>query len=325
MKSPLKVALVSAEENEIPDYVPKAIRADGTVFVCAKCRTEDDLLRIASDARIIWTFGANLVITPEVLPKLSECRAIFRSGSGVDALPVEAAGKNGIYVCNSPEAIAESVAEHAAALLLALIRRIPSDDRNVRSGIWNSSPDGKDFHISRRTVGLIGLGRIARHFVKMLSGFEMRFVGSDPAVSAEEMRSLGVEMMPLDELLRCSDYISVHCPLLPATHHLIGKAQFEMMKPKALLVNTSRGGVIDEKALYDALASGRIGGAALDVTDPEPSSADNPLLQLDNVIITPHVAAFSADFRDNFFKASVDVINDLKIDKYAGHCVNKIK
>lgn len=324
MTQPIKIALVAAEESEIPPYVAQGIRADGTQFICAKCQCENDLLKIAADARIIWTFGANLVLTDEVLGKLPMCRAIFRSGSGVDALPLAAAGKLGIHICNSPEAISESVAEHTVALLFALIRQIPFDDRKVRSGGWNSSADGKIFHISRRTVGLIGLGRIARHVVKMLSGFGMRFVGSDPMVSKEEMQSIGVEMLPLDELLKISDYISVHCPLVPATRHLIGKAQLDLMKPKALLINTSRGGVIDEKALCDALKSGRIGGAALDVTDPEPPDPKNPLLHLDNVIITPHVAAFSADFTDNFFKTSLAVINDLKAGNYAKHSVNKI-
>ncbi|OGV58383.1 MAG: hypothetical protein A2X49_10475 [Lentisphaerae bacterium GWF2_52_8] len=319
----MKIALIAAEENEIPAYVAQEIRADGAELLCKKCRTEDELLRIAADADIIWTLGPNLVLSDAVLNKLPRCRAIFRSGSGVDELPLEAAAKRGIHVCNSPEAIAESVAEHTVALLFSLVRQIPFDDRQLRQGIWNSSLDGKDFHISRRTLGLLGLGRIARHVVKMLSGFEMRFLGYDPHVSQEEMSSIGVEMLSLTELLKRSDYVSIHCPLVPATRHLIGKTQFESMKPKALLINTSRGAVIDEKALYEALVARKIGGAALDVTDPEPPDPKNPLLQLDNVIITPHVAAFSGDFRENFFKASLAVIKNLKAGKYERHSVNK--
>ncbi len=316
------VAMVASEKADLPEWIAGALEQDGIELSCRKCQNEKDLLEVAADADVIWTFGPNLVLTADVLPKLPACRAIFRSGSGVDALPVEAASNLGIYVCNSPESIAESVAEHTVALLFALIRQIPVDTRAVRAGIWQSSECGKSWHISRRVVGLVGFGRIARHVMSMLSGFQMRFLCHDPFVPDAVMHEHGVEPVTLDRLLTESDYISLHCPLVAATHQLIGEAELRKMKPLALLVNTSRGGVIDQKALYQALVEHWIGGVALDVTDPEPLDSDCDLLQLDNVVITPHVAAFSADFEDNFWRCSVDVLRDLRDGLYSKRSVN---
>ena len=312
----MKVAMIAAAASEIPEWIASTLRGDGIELVCRKCLTEDDVLAVAADVDVIWTFGANLVLNESTLPKLTACRAIFRSGSGVDCLPLAAAKELGIRICNSPESIAESVAEHMVALLFALIRRITWDDQAVRSGVWDSSGATKLWHISRRTLGLVGFGRIARKVVRMVAGFEMRVICYDPLTPPSDLRAHGVEPVTLDQLLRQSDYVSLHCPLTDETRHLLGEKEFAKMKPLSIIINTSRGGVIDEKALCKALAERKIGGAALDVTDPEPPSLDDELLKLDNVIVTPHVAAFSADFETNFWCCSVEVLRDLRKEFY---------
>jgi D-3-phosphoglycerate dehydrogenase len=248
-----------------------------------------------------------------VLEKLPECRALFRSGSGLDALPVARATELGIAVCNTPESIAESVAEHAVALLFSLVRQIPQFDREVRGGEWNSGNSRTRWHLSGRTLGLVGYGRIARNVEQMVSGFKMRVLHFDP---------FSPTSTPLDDLLKESDFISLHCPLSEATHHLIGAEELKLMKAGVLLVNTSRGPVVDETALIAALKSGRIGGAALDVTAEEPPSPDNPLQEMDNVILTPHVAAFSADFEKNFWDCSVKKLIALKSGNFKGESAN---
>lgn len=309
----MKIAMITAEECGIPAAALAEIRKNGLEIVCRKCRTETDLLDTASDAQVLWMFGPNLVVTPEVLEKLPQCRAIFRSGSGLDALPVLRATELGIAVCNTPESIAESVAEHTVALLLSLVRQVPQFDREVRGGEWNSGNNRTHWHLSGRTLGLVGYGRIARDVERMVSGFRMRVIHFDPFSPAST---------PLDELLKESDFVSLHCPLNESTHHLMGTEQFKLMKPGALLVNTSRGPVIDEAALIAALKSGRLGGAALDVTTEEPPAPDNPLRQLDNVILTPHVAAFSGDFEKNFWDYSVKKLIALKSGNFKEESVN---
>ncbi len=299
----MKTAMISVDETGLPKGIAAQIREAGVELVCRKCRNADELAAFAGDADVLWMFGANLAVTPEVLDRLPKCRVLFRSGSGVDALPLKRAAELGIRVCNTPESIAESVAEHAVALLFSLIRVIPRLDREVRRGIWHSGCQDTRWHISGRTLGLVGYGRIARDVERMVSGFRMKVIFHDPFCPGST---------DLDTLLKESDYISLHCPLTEQTRHRIGAREFGLMKPDALLVNTSRGPVVDEKALIDALKSGRLGGAALDVTDPEPPEKDNPLLTMENVIITPHVAAFSADFEKNFWQCSVNKIKELK-------------
>ncbi len=299
----MKTALITAEESAMPAETIAAVRNAGIEIVCKKCMTPDELVTFAADADVLWMFGPNLALTPEALEKLPKCKAAFRSGSGVDALPLEKARELGVMICNTPESISESVAEHAVALLFSLIRRVPMFDREVRAGRWESGGELTKWHISGRRLGLIGYGRIARAVEQMVSGFRMDVVHYDPFTP---------DSMDLDELISSSDYISVHCPLTPETNHLISSREFNMMKPLALLVNTSRGPVIDEAALVEALKTKRIGGAAIDVTDPEPPAADSPLFQLDNLIVTPHVAAFSADFEKNFWQCSVNKLIELR-------------
>jgi len=304
----MKTAMITAEENGIPAETLKAIRDAGIEIKCKKCATPAELVGFAKDCDVLWMFGPNIALTPEALHQLPACKAIFRSGSGIDALPLAAAKELGIAVCNTPDSISESVAEHAVSLLFALIRHIPQFDREVRGGVWNSGGEETHWHITGRTLGLVGYGRIARNVERMVAGFKMNVVHYDPYAPGS---------IPLDELLKTSDYISVHCPLTDETRHCISTAQFNMMKPNALLVNTSRGPVVDEKALIEALKAHRIGGAALDVTDPEPPAADSELLTItDNLILTPHVAAFSADFEKNFWAYSVEKLKALSSGDY---------
>ncbi len=298
----MKTAMITAEAHELPLETVNAIRSAGIDLICKKCLSEAELIEFAKDSDVLWMFGPNLALTGDALEKLPRCKAIFRSGSGIDALPCAKAAELGIAVCNTPDSIAESVAEHAVALLFSLIRQIPQFDREVRSGVWESGGTKTKWHISGRTLGLIGYGRIARCVEQMVKGFRMNVIHYDPYAE---------NSVPLHELLQKSDYISVHCPLTDATHHLLSVKEFSMMKPDVLLVNTSRGPVVDEAALIDALKNKVIGGAALDVTDPEPPAADSPLFGLENLILTPHVAAFSADFDKNFWAYSVEKLKRL--------------
>ena len=298
----MKTAMITADENGIPQETLAAIRNAGIEITCRKCLTEAELIEFAADADVLWMFGPNLALTAGALDHLPKCKALFRSGSGVDALHLKRAAELGIEVHNTPESIAESVAEHAVSLLFAMAHTIVEGDRNVRRGKWFDGLNYMRWHLTGRTLGLVGYGRIARHVETMVSGFRMNVIHFDP---------FSKDSVPLDELLADSDFVSLHCPLTEDTRHLIGMRELKLMKRNAVLVNTSRGAVVNEKALIEALKNGIIGGAALDVTDPEPPEKDNPLFRMDNVIVTPHIAAFSADFEKNFWLCSVEKLKTL--------------
>lgn len=299
----MKTALISAHEpGQVPQNYLDAIRSAGMELVCGNCTTREELIKLAADADILWMFGVCKPLTAEVLDQLPKCRAIFRSGSGVDELPWQRATEKKIAICNSPESIAEAVAEHAATLLLALAKKIQLHDRAISSGSWLPVSEGTSHHLSGRTLGLVGYGRIARLVETMLSGFRLKAIHHDPFSPAS---------VPLDELLQKADFISLHCPLTDATRHLISTQQFQRMKRDALLINTSRGAVIDESALIEALNQAMIAGAALDVTEKEPLESDSPLRNMKNVIITSHIAAFTNDFNKNFWECSVNKLKEL--------------
>lgn len=293
----MKTAMITRDENQIPSVTIEAIRNSGIILACKACKRHEDLLELASDADVIWITGASPLLTAEVLDFLPCCKVLFRSGSGIDSLPLKRASELGIKVCNTPESISESVAEHAVALLFVLARHIVQFDKQVHEGKWDSSNAQTQWHLTGRTLGLIGYGHIAKAVERMVSGFNMHVLHCDPFSSGS---------VTLDELLRESDFISLHCPLTSETHHLINAQRLSLMKRSALLINTSRGSVIDEHALCNALENNIIAGAALDVLDDEPPNSDNPLLKCERVIITPHVAAFSADFEKNFWRCSVE-------------------
>ncbi len=289
-----KAVYISGPESDIPAEYAREIRDAGIDLECRDCNGEAETEAFAKEADLVWMRGPNRGLTGDVLRRLPKCRAIFRSGSGVDALPCAVAKELGVAVLNTPESISECVAEHAVSLLFAFVRRIPHYDRDVRAGQWEL-PNGMDWHLSGRTLGLVGYGRIARTVEKMVSGFSMKVVHYDPFAEGS---------VDLDELLGMSDFVSLHCPLTDDTRGLIDARRLALMKKGAVLVNTSRGPVVDEAALAEALKSGHLGGAALDVLCDEPPAADNPLIGLDNVIVTPHIAAFSADFEKNFWSCS---------------------
>ena len=295
-----KVVYISGPESDMPATCAAEIRAGGIDLSCRECEGEAATEAFAKDADLVWMRGPNRGLTGDVLNRLPRCRAIFRSGSGVDALPCAAAAELGVAVLNTPESISESVAEHAVSLLFAFVRRIPHYDRSVRAGEWEP-PNGMDWHLTGRTLGLVGYGRIARTVEKMVAGFSMRVLHYDPYAPGST---------DLDELLAASDFVSLHCPLTDETRGLIDARRLALMKRGAVLVNTSRGPVVDEAALAAALRSGHLGGAALDVLVDEPPAPGNPLIGLDNVIVTPHVAAFSADFEKNFWSCSSRKILD---------------
>ncbi len=293
-----KVVLVTAGEERLPAGIADRIR-EVADFSAKRCESPEDLLSAFPDAEVLWMFGPNICLKPEALEKMPNVKALLRSGSGLDALPCDWAKARGIGVYNTPESIAECVAEHAVALLVSFIRQIPQYNARAKAGYEWGKVEGMDWHISHRTLGLVGYGCIARHVEKMLSGFDVKTVFYDPFVLGST---------PLDEVLKVADYVSVHCPLTPETKGLIDARRLALMKPNALLVNTSRGPVVDEEALADALDAGVIGGAAIDVMCEEPPPVSSRLLQHPKCIVTPHVAAFSCDFEKNFFEASAEKI-----------------
>lgn len=293
--------MVTAGEERFPAGTIGAIREFADIK-CKRCTSPGEVLQEFPDAEICWMFGPNICLKPEVLEKMTKLKALLRSGSGLDALPCDWAKEHGVGVFNTPESIAESVAEHAVALLVSYIRQIPQYNARAKAGYEWGKVEGMDWHVSHRTLGLIGYGNIARRVEKMMSGFDMRTIHYDPFAS---------NSTDLETLLRESDYVSVHCPLTSETTKLIDAKRLALMKRNAILVNTSRGPVVDEEALADALDAEMLGGAAIDVMCVEPPDVKSRLLQNPKCLVTPHVAAFSADFEKNFWAYSVKKLKEI--------------
>ena len=243
-----------------------------------------------------------------VLAAVPDLRVIARVGVGTDSIDLAAAADHGVVVTVTPGANDATVAEHAVALMLALVRRVCEQDAAVRRGEWPRTGDHVPGSLRGATVGLVGLGRIGRRTAGLLRAFGAGVLAADPAVAEAPA---GIALVALDELLARSDIVSLHVPLLPATAGLLGAAEIARMRPGAMVVNTARGGLVDEDALLAALRSGRLGGAALDVFAAEPP-AGSPLLALPNVIATPHVAGLSpASVEEMTRRATASVLDVL--------------
>jgi len=250
-------------------------------------------------------------------------RVISQYAVGFDNIDVKAATARRIPVGNTPGVLTETTADLAFALLMAAARRLPEGERYVRAGRWKTWGPmllmGQDIYGA--TLGIVGLGRIGQAMARRARGFSMRVIYTE-AGDVPEAAGLGAERVSLDELLAQSDFISLHTPLTPATHHLIDAAAFGKMKPTAILVNTARGGVVDPAALYLALASGQIAAAALDVTEPEPLPAGHPLLSLDNCLVVPHVGSSSTATRGQMAVMTAEnLLAGLRGERLP-HCVN---
>ena len=277
-------------------------KAAGMEVLEGPVRSTEDMIELLKDAD-----GALVNIMPltsrEVLNACPKLKVVSRMGVGVDSIDLEAATDLGVLACNVPGVNTVEVADHAMALLLALTRELVGNVNATKSGEWGrpTSPIRTYQRAVRRiaghTMGIIGFGNIGRAFAQRIRGFgPARVVAYDPYVDQSAADLYGVQMVDFDELLKCADFITIHCSGTEETRHLVDADALSKMKPTALLVNTSRGPVVDGFALAKALEAGEIEAAALDVTEIEPVPGDHPLLSLPNVLLTPHLAGFSPMF-----------------------------
>jgi len=230
------------------------------------------------------------MVTADLLEAAGRLKVLGRAGVGVDNIDVSAASCRGVVVLNATGGNVVSVAEHTLALILALVRHIAQADASLKRGAWERSRF-RGIALSGKKLGLLGAGRIGSEVARRARAFGMRVVAYDPYLSPERAEQLGIELVTLASLLREADVVSVHVPLTEETRGLIGARELVLMKPTAYLVNAARGGIVDEKALAEALKAGALGGAALDVFEKEPVPADHPLLKLENVLAVPHLGA----------------------------------
>jgi D-3-phosphoglycerate dehydrogenase len=261
-------------------------------------------------------------VTADCLENPGQLRAIARAGVGVDNIDVNAATRKGIVVMNTPGGNSVSAAEHTIALMLALARRVPAADATMKAGGW----DRNKFvgtEVAGKTLGVIGLGRIGREVARRAAGLDMDIIALDPFVTAAKAAELGYSLAAsLDELLPKVDFLTVHVPLSAETKSLIGPRELGMMKKTARVLNAARGGIIDEKALADALAAGTIAGAGIDVFSAEPIVADNPLLKAPNVILTPHLGASTVEAQENVAVEAAQLIRDFLLKGQIANAVN---
>jgi D-3-phosphoglycerate dehydrogenase / 2-oxoglutarate reductase len=259
--------------------------------------------------------------TAEVLEAAKNLKIIGRAGVGVDNIDVPVATNKGIIVVNSPEGNTIAAAELTMALLLSLSRNIPQAYSSLRQGEWKRSKY-VGTEVYKKTLGVIGLGKIGREVAKRAQAFGMNVVAFDPFLTADSAQKMGIELSKLEDLLKVSDYITLHLPLNKDTKYLIGAKELAMMKPTARIINVARGGVIEEAALAAAVEAGTIAGAAIDVFEQEPTPSDNPLLKLDNTVTTPHLGASTAEAQINVAIDIAEQIVDVLNGKPARSAVN---
>ena len=278
------------------DFEMEALRPLEADIVEVAAENEDAFLAAARDADALYAKARRT--TKRIIDGLERCKVIALGSVGVDLVDVAAATARGIPVANVPDTFIEEVADHAMTLILATYRRVITMDRFVRDGRW---PEGRPFlyrfpRLMGQTLGFIAFGHVARAVAVRARPFGVRMLAYDPYVEELVMSQYGVEPVSLDELLRRSDIVSMHAPATRDAHHMLGEQQFRLMKREALFINTGRGATVDEPALIKALQEGWIAAAGLDVLEQEPVAPGNPLLRMENVVLTPHVASASDRF-----------------------------
>lgn len=292
-----KVYITDYDYDDI-DVEKSILEPIGAEVIGLQCKTGVGLGDLAKDADVIMARYAK--ITRETLGKLEKCKGICRYGIGVDTVDVQAVYDYGMILTNIPDFCIEEVAEHTIAMTLSLLRRIPIYDIKTKEGSWKWQDSLVPIKNYRSTTwGIIGFGKIAQNIVRKLIGFGFNIISYDPYVSETYMSSYGVTKVDINTLVKTSDVVNVMCPYTKETHHIIDEEKLRMMKKEAVVVNCSRGKLVDNNALYYALKNNYIASAALDDTEDEPSKnpswkpSDNPLFSLDNCIITPHCAFYS--------------------------------
>ena len=306
-------------DHESMDIEKKTFTKEGVDFEILNVTQPEDIIRACHDADALILQYAT--ISDNVLSSLKNLKGVVRYGVGVNTIDIESATKNNVAVCNVPDYGTNEVADHALALIMALARKLPLLIKDTKSNIWAYEKAIPLYRLQEQTAGIIGLGRIGLSLAKKLHGIGLKVIGFDPLAKKEQLPDY-IDFVSLDELLAHSDIISLNLPLTKSTENLIDSKEFSKMKSNCYLVNTARGGIVNEEALYQALLNHTIAGAALDVFKQEPPT-DRKLFSLDNFIATPHAAWYSEQSQQDLKrKAAEEAIRLAKGEKPL-YCLNK--
>ena len=314
--SKYRVVITDCDHGSIEEEKEEFDRI-GAELILAQVKEEEDLIGICKEADGI--INQYSLLTRKVLENLPKCKVVARYGVGVDSIDIKAATEFGIIVANVPDYCMDEVADQAIAMLLALIRKTVFFGQKVKAGHWDFRIGIPIHRIRGKTMGLIGCGRIGMEVARKISVFGVRVVAFDPYI---EKGCEGIQLTNLDTVLMESDFISIHCPLNESTRHLIGEREFKRMEKKPLLINTSRGPIIDEKAFIQALEEGLISGAGLDVLEKEPPDSKNPLLKMENVILSPHVGFYSEESISELKRRTAKNVSDVLMERWPGSVAN---
>jgi len=306
--------------DKLSDQGVKILKDAGlTVDVNTKL-TPEELLKVIPDYEgLVVRSGTK--VTREVLAAAAKLKVVGRAGSGLDNVDLEEATRRGVVVMNTPGGNTITTAEHTIALMLSMVRLIPQATASTKAGKWEKGRF-TGIELYNKLLGVVGMGQIGGHVARLAQGLLMQVIAYDPSLSPETAKKAGVEKVTLEELFRRADIITVHVPLTPETTKLINADSFKLMKDGVRIVNCARGGIVDEAALYDALASGKVAGAAMDVFEKEPADPNNPLLKLDPVVCTPHVGAATTEAQEQVAVAIAEQIGDYLIRGIIRHAAN---
>ena len=281
---------------------------------------EENLINLLADCQGV--LAGSEPYPPRVIESLPNLRVIARTGVGFDAIDLAACDKAGVVVTTTPGVNHHSVAEHTLALLFGVARGFPDNDRRVRENRWQRIARPR---VLGRTLGIVGLGRIGRAVSWRAAGLGLKVLAYEPYPDQEFIQQWRIELASFEDLLKRSDYVSLHLPMSAESKHLINADTLAMMKPGSVLINTARGALVDETALYNALKSGHLRGAGLDVFEVEPLPLDSPLLELDNVLLAGHLAGLDEESHDDTFKMAAETIICLQKGEWPAFCIQNLK
>ena len=293
-----KVVITDYDFGDV-DVEREILEAAGAEVTALQAKSQEDLFDVAPDCAAMINQYAR--IGKETILRMHKCEVIARYGVGVDIVDVDTATKQGILVTNVQDYCTEEVADHAVALWLTLVRKLPEYDRATHAGVWQWQSGKPVYRLRGRTMGVVSLGKIGQAIAARAQAFGVKTIAYDPFLPTEVAEKLGVELVSKSELIARSDYILMQAPMTPETRHFLSDAEFGAMKPGAILVNTGRGPTVDNAALYRALTDGTLAAAGLDDPEEEPAKRtswtpdDNPLFSLPNVLVTPHAAYYSEE------------------------------